>query len=207
MSGGNKNIFGVTSRAGCPKRRELGGARWGLGEKQERGVGGGPQGFGGAVRGAEGSLAGSWHTGLLGCLSPSPHNSKAAVGATAGCWPTQLLARRVCHVESSGLAACMVPLRRQSVVGATLVTSMRHPNDSQRGGQAGNAFCFPLGKPGLLPVPVGSQGVALTSSRSSYWSMMLFSFSASSVFSWQSFMFLSLCCSIWAWISLSVPWK
>lgn len=114
------------------------------------------------------------------------------------------LARRICHAGSGGLAACLVPLRRRSVVGATLVTSTRHPNDSRPGGQAGNAFCFPLG---LLPVPTGSRGIAPTSSRSSYWSMMLFSFSASSVFSWQSFMFLSLCCSIWAWISLSVPWK
>lgn len=49
--------------------------------------------------------------------------------------------------------------------------------------------------------------VVLTSSLSSYWSMMLFSFSASSVFSWQSFIFRSLCCSIWPWMSVRVLWK
>lgn len=49
--------------------------------------------------------------------------------------------------------------------------------------------------------------VVLTSSLSSYWSMMLFSFSASSVFSWHNFIFRSLCCSIWAWISVKVLWK
>ena len=47
----------------------------------------------------------------------------------------------------------------------------------------------------------------LTSSRSSYCSMSFLSRSASSMFSWRSFEFLSLCCSIWSWMSFSVTWK
>lgn len=105
--------------------------------------------------------------------------------------------------ETGGLAAGTVLLRGQSMVGATLVTSVRHPTN---GPAAGSASCFPWDSWVCCMFQPAARAL-LTSSRSSYWSMMLFSFSASSVFSWQSFMFLSLCCSIWAWISLSVPWK
>lgn len=46
-----------------------------------------------------------------------------------------------------------------------------------------------------------------TASRWSYCEMSPFSFSARAPFSWQSAVLRLLCSSIWAWISLSVPWK
>lgn len=94
--------------------------------------------------------------------------------------------------ETGAIAAGTALLGGQSTVGATLVTPMVHPNDGQA---AGSASRFPWDRRVCCP-PQPAARAPLTSSRSSYWSMMLFSFSASSVFSWQSFMFLSLCCSI-----------
>lgn len=56
--------------------------------------------------------------------------------------------------------------------------------------------------------PVGQSRLPQpTSSRSSYCSMSFLSRSASSMFSWRSLEFLSLCCSIWSWMSFSVTWK
>lgn len=46
-----------------------------------------------------------------------------------------------------------------------------------------------------------------TASRWSYCEMSPLSFSARALFSWQSLVLRLLCSSIWAWISLSVPWK
>lgn len=46
-----------------------------------------------------------------------------------------------------------------------------------------------------------------TASRWSYCEMSPLSFSARALFSWHSLVFRLLCSSIWAWISLSVPWK
>lgn len=50
-------------------------------------------------------------------------------------------------------------------------------------------------------------GRIITASRWSYCEMRPLSFSARALFSWQSLVFRLLCSSIWAWISLRVPWK
>lgn len=46
-----------------------------------------------------------------------------------------------------------------------------------------------------------------TASRWSYCEMSPLSFSARALFSWHSLVLRLLCSSIWAWMSLSVPWK
>lgn len=193
---GIKVYLASPAEQACPKRWEVGSAQWGLGEGSRNRCWGAPWGFGGAARewGAAQQVAGTpqhWDN-----PASLPTMARLPRVLQAGCLPQQFLACRAGHTGSGRLAVCLVMLGQQSVMEAALVTSTRHPNDSCQGEQAGDASCCPLGKLDLLPIPTGSQGAALTSSRSSYWSMMLFSFSASSVFSWQSFMFLSLCCSI-----------
>lgn len=53
---------------------------------------------------------------------------------------------------------------------------------------------------------VSTPGVS-TASRWSYCEISPLSFSARALFSWHSLVLRLLCSSIWAWISLSVPWK
>lgn len=118
---------------------------WGRWE-QERGARGAPWDFVGAVRGLGGvhfirQLA---HLAAWAPWPLSPQRPGCPGCRRQGAGPPQLLAQRVCQAESIKLAVCTVPFR-------CLVTSTRHPNDSPRGGQAGDALCFSLGQPGHRP--------------------------------------------------------
>lgn len=62
-----------------------------------------------------------------------------------------------------------------------------------------HTFCFHSGRACAVSIS--------TASRWSYCEMRPLSFSARALFSWHSLVLRLLCSSIWAWISLSVPWK